>query len=113
AFRPVRNVESAVLRIDPFRPPRLSAGQERDVRSLAPDALARRRKQLQRNRRGAPASALNAETGTAHPAEANIQPAARPESLAPEDFVALAGALRAQGVPRDTSGGSDASEEWS
>jgi 16S rRNA (adenine1518-N6/adenine1519-N6)-dimethyltransferase len=113
AFRPVPNVDSAVLRIDPFRPPRLSADQERDVRSLARVAFGRRRKQLQRILRDAPEYALDAETVTALLADVNIQPAARPESLAPEDFVALAGALRAQGVPRDTSGGSDASEEWS
>lgn len=104
AFRPVPNVDSAVLRIDPFHPPPLTAAEEGDVRTLARVAFGWRRKQLQRILRDAPEYALDSETLGALLAQLGIAPEARPETLAPETFVTLARALRARGLPGDTSG---------
>lgn len=111
AFRPVPNVDSAVLRIDPFRPSPLTAADERDVRTLARVAFGWRRKQLQRILRDAAEYGLDADAVAALLAPFEISPAARPETLAPEDFVALARALRARGLPGDTSVGMDVRQE--
>lgn len=104
AFRPVPNVDSAVLRIDPFQPPPLTAAEEGDVRTLARVAFGWRRKQLQRILRDAPEYALDGEVLDALLPPLGITPEARPETLAPETFVALSRALRARGLPGDTSG---------
>jgi 16S rRNA (adenine1518-N6/adenine1519-N6)-dimethyltransferase len=99
AFRPVPGVDSAVLRITPFDPPRLGADEERDVRDLTRAAFGWRRKQMLRVLRSAPAYALDEADARAATAEAGIDPQARAETLAPEDFVRLAQILRRRGVP--------------
>lgn len=103
AFRPVPGVDSAILRIDPYVPARLTQAEEHDVRALARAAFGRRRKQLQRILRDAPEYALEVGDVAALLAPLEIDSAARPETLAPETFVALARALRARGLPGDTS----------
>lgn len=93
AFRPVPDVESAVIRILPHDPPRLSPDDESALRTLTRFAFGQRRKQFQRILRDAyhlspgQVEALAAETGM------DLQ--ARPESFPPEQFITLARALRA------------------
>src|SRR5690606_38982060 len=48
AFRPVPDVESAVVRIEPFQPPRLTPEEEVALRTLTRHAFGKRRKQFQR-----------------------------------------------------------------
>jgi 16S rRNA (adenine1518-N6/adenine1519-N6)-dimethyltransferase len=91
AFRPVPDVDSAVVRITPFLPPPLSPEEETAVRRLTREAFSRRRKQFQRTLRDAfglsPAgvAALEERTG--------FDLSQRPERFAPEEFVLLARAL--------------------
>jgi 16S rRNA (adenine1518-N6/adenine1519-N6)-dimethyltransferase len=108
AFRPAPNVDSTVLRLRPFRPPLLSSEQEDDVRSLTRTAFGWRRKQLRKILRDAPAYGLDAD-GLADIEGAGFDLQARPETLAPERFVALSAALRARGLPALTAA---ATEEW-
>lgn len=102
AFRPVPNVDSAVLRIDPFLPPRLTVGEERDVRALARVLFGWRRKQLQRILRDAPDYRLTPDEIAEVARKLDVSPAARPETIGPDRFVALARALRARGLPANT-----------
>lgn len=102
AFRPAPNVDSAVLRIDPFWPPRLSVQDERDVRTLARVAFGWRRKQLQRILRDAPDYQLTPDVVEMIARKLDLLPAARPETISPDGFVALARALRARGLPANT-----------
>jgi 16S rRNA (adenine1518-N6/adenine1519-N6)-dimethyltransferase len=104
AFRPAPNVDSTVVRLRPRLPPQLDAREEADLRTLTRTAFSWRRKQLQRILRVAPAyrldaAAVGALTGAGFP------PAARPETLAPAEFVRLAAVLRQLGRPlRDDQG---------
>jgi 16S rRNA (adenine1518-N6/adenine1519-N6)-dimethyltransferase len=92
AFRPAPDVESTVLRIVPRAPPPLDEADETALRRLTRAAFGQRRKQFQRILRDAydlsPAqvAALGEATGM------DLQ--ARPETFAPERFVALARTLR-------------------
>ena len=104
AFRPVPDVDSAVIRIVPFDPPSLSGDEEADVRALTRTAFAWRRKQLQKILRAAPDYGLAAERVAALQGETGIDMSARPETLEPEAFVALARALRAHGLPAQHEG---------
>lgn len=92
SFRPAPDVDSTVIRVVPHDPPRLSEEDERDLRALTRDAFARRRKQLQRILRDA--RGLSQEEADAACAAVGVEPAVRPEGLAPETFVALARVLR-------------------
>jgi len=95
AFRPVPRVDSAVIAIEPFRPPPLSADDEVAVRELTRAAFSWRRKQLQKTLRSAPEYALDADAVVAIEAATGIALEQRPEQLAPDEFIALARALRA------------------
>ena len=99
SFRPVPGVDSAVIRIEPFSPPRLSAAEDADVRELTRTAFSWRRKQLQKTLRAAPGYELASGAVDQVAAEAGIAATARPEELAPEQFVALARALRRRSRP--------------
>lgn len=93
AFRPVPGVDSAVIRIRPFRPERLTALQEENLRRLVRAAFQWRRKQLRRILRHHPD--LEALRGVAEAAAsaAGIDLEDRPERVSPEQFVSLAAAL--------------------
>ncbi|MGH7469289.1 MAG: 16S rRNA (adenine(1518)-N(6)/adenine(1519)-N(6))-dimethyltransferase RsmA [Longimicrobiales bacterium] len=99
AFRPVPGVDSTVLRITPMQPPPLQAEEEADMRTLTRTLFGQRRKQMQSVLRHAPEYQLSAadvkdlETGT------HIDLNARPEALAPEQFIALSRSLRNAGRP--------------
>lgn len=90
AFRPVPRVDSVVVRIRPFHPPRISATREKAVRVLTRAAFQRRRKQLQRILRDAPAYRLDRRAVAEVETCSGLDLTLRPEALAPEDFVRLA-----------------------
>ena len=93
AFRPVPDVESAVIRVVPHDPPRISPEDEASLRTLTRFAFGQRRKQFQRILRDA--YGLTVEQVEAVGREAGMDLQARPESFPPERFVDLARALRA------------------
>jgi len=99
AFRPAPNVDSTVLRMRPLRPPPLSADEEIRLRTLTRVAFGWRRKQLQRILRSAGEYALTDDEVVSVTRQVGIDPQARPETLPPDRFVALAGALRSIGRP--------------
>ncbi len=96
AFRPVPNVDSTVLLI---RPTPDDEEHQGSLRSLTRAAFGLRRKQLQKILRIAPGYGLDAEAAEAALAEVGVPPAARPETLPPETFIALADALHRRGYP--------------
>lgn len=100
AFRPIPEVDSAVIRITPHRPAPLTPAEEHDLRTLTRAAFAWRRKQLQRILRSAPGYGLDAGEVAAVGEATGLDLNARPETLSPEAFIRLARALRAAGYPR-------------
>lgn len=96
AFAPVPKVESAVVVITPRRPVPLDAARRRALRAVVRTAFARRRKQLVNVIAPLSADPRGVLTALA------LDPTARPETLTPAQFVALADAL----APA-TDGGSD------
>jgi 16S rRNA (adenine1518-N6/adenine1519-N6)-dimethyltransferase len=102
AFRPVPNVDSAVVLIRPHRPPRgQGSGEEPPLRALTRAAFGMRRKQLQKILRTAPGYGLDTDGAVAVLEEVGVRPSARPETLEPETFVDLAEALRRMGYPHE------------
>jgi 16S rRNA (adenine1518-N6/adenine1519-N6)-dimethyltransferase len=99
SFRPVPNVDSAVIRIVPHDPVRLTAEEERDLRALTRTSFGWRRKQMQKILRSAPAYELEAQDVAAAEQMTGIAMTQRPETLSPLQFIALARVLRAQGRP--------------
>lgn len=100
SFRPVPDVDSAVIRITPAQPPPLTAQEERDLRALTRASFSWRRKQLQKILRAAPGYELSADEVAAVGRAAEVDTDARPEALPPEAFIRLARSLRAAGYPR-------------
>ena len=99
AFRPVPDVDSTVIRIVPRAPAPLTPDEERDLRELTRAAFGWRRKQLGTILRQSALYDLPPHEIDALAASTGITPEQRPETLAPETFVALARALRALGRP--------------
>ena len=98
AFRPAPDVESAVIRVVPHDPPRLSPEDEAALRTLTRFAFGQRRKQFQRILRDA--YRLSVEEVAAVGREVGMDLQARPESFPPERFIDLARALgRVRGSP--------------
>ncbi|HUP52683.1 MAG TPA: 16S rRNA (adenine(1518)-N(6)/adenine(1519)-N(6))-dimethyltransferase RsmA [Longimicrobiales bacterium] len=93
AFRPVPGVDSAVIRIRPFRPERLSLEHEQALRRLVRAAFQWRRKQLRKILRDHPDLAYPREVAEAAATAAAIDLDERPERVTPEQFVTLATAL--------------------
>jgi 16S rRNA (adenine1518-N6/adenine1519-N6)-dimethyltransferase len=91
AFRPVPRVESAVLRIEPRleQPPSSTLTAIRTVTRIM---FGQRRKQIQKILRTSP-EMPSPEAGLAAIERLEIDPTARPETLAPAEFVRLAEAL--------------------
>ncbi len=94
AFRPVPRVDSVVLRIRPYHPPRFSASREEAVRVLTRAAFQRRRKQFQRTLRDDPAYRLERWAVKEVEARSGLDLTLRPEAFAPDGFVLLAEAVR-------------------
>lgn len=101
AFRPVPAVDSTVMEIRPR--PTGGPGTGDTLRSLTRATFGMRRKQLQKILRMAPGYGLEPEAAESVLAEVGVPATARPETLAPETFVALAAALERRGYP--TQGG--------
>jgi len=93
AFRPVPRVDSAIVRMTPIRPEPLDSGQEERVRRLVRAGFQWRRKQLRKILRDHPDLRVEVARIDAVLDSLSIPPEARPETLDPERFVALADAL--------------------
>ena len=98
AFRPVPDVESAVVRIEPYDPPRLDPEEEDALRVLTRHAFGQRRKQFQRILRGA--YGLDVQGIEALQRATGFDLTARPERFGPEEFVVLAAEIRKAGVKK-------------
>jgi 16S rRNA (adenine1518-N6/adenine1519-N6)-dimethyltransferase len=92
AFHPPPKVESAVVRIDPRDDPVIGAGDEAEFSRFVQDAFGMRRKQMKRVLRNV--LNLSPEQAESALAAAQIDPTARPETLAPKDFARLLAATR-------------------
>jgi 16S rRNA (adenine1518-N6/adenine1519-N6)-dimethyltransferase len=92
AFRPVPEVDSAVILIEP-RPDAVGRERQEDLRVLTRVAFSRRRKQLGRILRSAPEYDLAADTIERILEAQGVDPRARPETLTPDQFVDLASRL--------------------
>jgi 16S rRNA (adenine1518-N6/adenine1519-N6)-dimethyltransferase len=99
AFRPVPNVDSAVVRIVPHRPPALSASEELDLRSLTRAAFSWRRKQLQNILRNADGFGLSPDDVQRIEQRTGLRMTDRPEQVSPARFIELSRVLRALGFP--------------
>lgn len=88
AFRPVPDVESAVVRIVPVDPPPLTEAEETALRRLTRNAFGRRRKQFQRILRDA--YGLDPDDIARLQHETGYDLRARPETFGPDEFVHLA-----------------------
>jgi 16S rRNA (adenine1518-N6/adenine1519-N6)-dimethyltransferase len=93
SFRPVPGVDSAMIRVTPFRPAPMSVPQEAALRHLVRAAFQWRRKQLAKILRDHPDLAHDPEVALAALEQAGADPKDRPERLAPEQFVTLSAAL--------------------
>ena len=95
AFRPVPRVDSAVVRLTPHAPPRLTAADADRVRRLTRAAFSWRRKQLGTILSRHPD--LRVPRPEVHDllGERRLSPAVRPEQLSPEQFGELGVALPA------------------
>ena len=97
AFRPVPKVESAVVRLTPYAPPRFAPPVAANIRRLVRAAFSWRRKQMKtilaRHPELRPADGSPVDVALDVLKARGLSPAARPEQLSPEDFAALAVAL--------------------
>jgi 16S rRNA (adenine1518-N6/adenine1519-N6)-dimethyltransferase len=87
SFLPPPKVESAAISIDPRMDPAVQPEEEEAFRRFVRDAFGMRRKQMRRVLREV--LAIDAERAGALLEAADIDPAARPETLSPEDFARL------------------------
>ncbi len=87
AFQPPPKVDSAVVRIEPRADPVIQSPEEARFRQFVQAAFGMRRKQLKRVLRSVLALAPERAEAILH--AAGIDPAARPETLSPEDFARL------------------------
>ncbi|MDQ3698498.1 MAG: 16S rRNA (adenine(1518)-N(6)/adenine(1519)-N(6))-dimethyltransferase RsmA [Gemmatimonadota bacterium] len=91
AFHPPPKVESAVVRVTPRPDPVVASGLEGRFRSFVQEAFALRRKQMRRVLRTM--LDVDAERANALLGATGVDPAARPETLAPEVFARLVEAV--------------------
>lgn len=96
AFRPVPDVESVTVVLDPD-PERIAALPEPALRRLTRAAFGWRRKQLQKILRSAPGLALGRERAESLCRALGLDPRIRPEQVPPEQFVAMARRLAGEG----------------
>jgi len=92
AFRPPPSVDSAIVRLTPRPEAVVSPALEDDFRTFVQDAFGLRRKQMRRVIRTV--AHLDVERADEVLAAAQVDPEARPETLAPEQFAGLLHALR-------------------
>lgn len=89
AFRPVPGVDSAVVRITPFRPAPMPEAREAALRTLVRACFQWRRKQLGKILRDHPDLRVEPTAIEGALAEVGATPRERPERLAPEAFTRL------------------------
>jgi 16S rRNA (adenine1518-N6/adenine1519-N6)-dimethyltransferase len=87
AFTPPPKVESAVVRVIPLASPLITPPEEKRFSRFVIDVFSQRRKQLKSIMRSV--AALSTEVAVARISAAGLDPAARPETLAPAEFVTL------------------------
>jgi len=97
AFHPPPRVDSAVVRVEPRPDPIVAADEESRLRELVQGAFGFRRKQMRRVLRSL--LDVGADTADALLERSAIDPSARPETLAPQDFVRLLRAVRERDQP--------------
>ena len=90
AFHPRPKVRSAVVRVSPIKPPPLSEYRERSLRKVVRASFSWRRKQLGRTLARHPDLALGRSSAAELLGRLGIAPDARPETLSPPQFIALA-----------------------
>jgi 16S rRNA (adenine1518-N6/adenine1519-N6)-dimethyltransferase len=90
AFRPVPGVDSSVVEIVPHDPPLLTLADERRLRTLTRAAFQWRRKQMQKILRDHPDLGASPEQVGEMGIELDLDLRRRPETLAPEQLLALA-----------------------
>jgi 16S rRNA (adenine1518-N6/adenine1519-N6)-dimethyltransferase len=100
AFRPAPSVDSAIVRITPYRPAAITRAEEHDLRALTRTTFGQRRKQLQNILRHAPAYELTAEQVERIEADTGLDLDDRPEDLSPAQFLMLSRVLRSHGLGR-------------
>jgi 16S rRNA (adenine1518-N6/adenine1519-N6)-dimethyltransferase len=93
SFRPVPRVDSAIIRIDPFRPERTTTEEEAKLRTVVRAAFQWRRKQLGKILRDHPDLSFPEDVAAEAARGAGIALTDRPERVSPEAFVRLALAL--------------------
>lgn len=93
AFRPPPAVVSAVVRLRPHVRYRLDRARRARLRSLVQSLFGQRRKQVQKALRTLPGLSLSAEAVAGVAGRAGLDLARRPETLSPEEFLALDAAL--------------------
>ena len=98
AFRPPPAVESAIVRLTPRPDPVVDQSLEAGFRSLVQEAFGLRRKQMRRVVRTV--AHLGVDAADQVLAAAAIDPEVRPETLSPEDFARLLGAIKGVRVSR-------------
>jgi 16S rRNA (adenine1518-N6/adenine1519-N6)-dimethyltransferase len=96
AFSPPPKVESAVVRITPREEPLLAIAEERPFRLLVQGAFGMRRKQMRRVLRSL--YVVDATVAEEVLVGADIDPAARPETLSPAQFALVLRAFGARSV---------------
>ncbi|MYI46689.1 MAG: ribosomal RNA small subunit methyltransferase A [Gemmatimonadetes bacterium] len=94
AFRPIPRVDSVAMRITPHSPPRLTRSAAARVRVLTRAAFSWRRKQLGTILARHPDLNCPRDLIEGVLTELGLVPTLRPERLSPDDFMALAAALR-------------------
>ena len=82
AFKPPPKVDSAIVRVVPYREPPFAVADPERFARIVNQAFSRRRKTLR--------NALDGLVTVAEMEAAGLDPGARPETLAPEDFARLA-----------------------
>jgi 16S rRNA (adenine1518-N6/adenine1519-N6)-dimethyltransferase len=92
AFHPPPRVDSAVVRVEPRTDPVVSGAEESDFRGFVQGAFGFRRKQMRRVLRSL--LEVTPEVAERVLEASNIDPATRPETLAPEAFATLLRAAR-------------------
>ncbi|MDQ6828819.1 MAG: 16S rRNA (adenine(1518)-N(6)/adenine(1519)-N(6))-dimethyltransferase RsmA [Gemmatimonadota bacterium] len=91
SFHPPPKVESAVVRLTPLAEPMVAPEREARVRSFVQEIFGLRRKQMRRVLRTV--AKLDVDAANAILATCEIDPEARPETLAPAQFTRLSAAL--------------------
>jgi 16S rRNA (adenine1518-N6/adenine1519-N6)-dimethyltransferase len=90
AFRPVPGVDSAVVELAPYAPPRMSPDDEARLRTLTRAVFQWRRKQMQKILRDHPDVGVARATVEALASQLGLDLTRRPETFTPDELLTLA-----------------------